>query len=348
MLAAVVGLVAGAAPPSVADDFVLLRFEQYLDSLREQAGIRGLSAAVSQDGRIAWERGFGLADVEGSVAARPDTPYPVGGLTQPLSATLILTCAERGRLDIEQPLGAGSASVPEPGARVRHVLSHTSHNPPGTSFKYDEARFAALTPVVDRCSERAFRDDLDLEVIRRLGLVDTVPGLNALDAAAGATPPVDPAVVARWESVLRRLAKPYRVDARGRAAPSSYPSRNLDAASGLVSTVRDLLRFDVALDEGVLLKPDTLALAWTNPLAPDGRPLPSGMGWFVQTYQGQKVLWHFGYLPDAGSALLIKVPARRLTMVLLANTDGLTAPFPLAAGDLTVSPFGRLFLRLFL
>jgi hypothetical protein len=34
-------------------------------------------------------------------------------------------------------------------------------------------------------------------------------------------------------------------------------------------------------------------------------------------------------------------------LILLANSDGLVRPFRLASGDLTVSPFGRIFLGFF-
>ena len=44
---------------------------------------------------------------------------------------------------------------------------------------------------------------------------------------------------------------------------------------------------------------------------------------------------------------MVTVPARGITLVLLANSDGLVKPFALATGDLTASPFGRLFLGLF-
>src|SRR5687767_15847916 len=54
-----------AAPP----------IEHYLEALRQQAGIPGLSAAVVQDGELVWERGFGFEDVEARVRATPDTPY---------------------------------------------------------------------------------------------------------------------------------------------------------------------------------------------------------------------------------------------------------------------------------
>src|SRR5687767_5569063 len=49
--------------------------EHYLEALRQQAGIPGLSAAVVQDGQLIWERGFGFEDVEARVRATPDTPY---------------------------------------------------------------------------------------------------------------------------------------------------------------------------------------------------------------------------------------------------------------------------------
>ena len=52
-------------------------FTRYLESLRIQAGIPGLSAAITSNGRIIWEGGFGFADLEARVAAAPHTPYPI-------------------------------------------------------------------------------------------------------------------------------------------------------------------------------------------------------------------------------------------------------------------------------
>ena len=46
--------------------------------------------------------------------------------------------------------------------------------------------------------------------------------------------------------------------------------------------------------------------------------------------------------------MIIKLPARRVTLILLANSDGLVATSELASGDLTKSVFAALFLRLFL
>jgi hypothetical protein len=56
-------------------------------------------------------------------------------------------------------------------------------------------------------------------------------------------------------------------------------------------------------------------------------------------------VWHFGLVPNAYSSLILKVPGRHITFILLANSDGLSAPFQLADGDVTRSLFATVFLR---
>ena len=78
-----------------------------------------------------------------------------------------------------------------------------------------------------------------------------------------------------------------------------------------------------------------------------GQRLPHGLGWFVQTYNGERIVWQFGVSDNASSSMLITAPRRGLTLILLANSQGLARPFALSAGDVTVSPFARLFLSIF-
>jgi len=121
----------------------------------------------------------------------------------------------------------------------------------------------------------------------------------------------------------------------------------LTAASGLISTVNDFTRFDSALRKGTLIKPETLAEAWTPPVDRDGLRLPHGFGWFVQGYNGERVVWQFGVSDNASSSMIVMVPGRGLTLILAANSQGLVRPFALSAGDVTVSPFAKLFLSVF-
>ena len=181
-----------------------------------------------------------------------------------------------------------------------------------------------------------------------VAMSDSVPGTDA----PGLVPPADgiptPEQVERYTAVLLRLAKPYAVDARSRVFASQYTTKTFTPGGGLISTTRDFAKFDVALRKGVLVRPETLAASWQPPVGRNGLRLPHAIGWFVQTYKNETVLWQFGLQDNASSSLVIKLPGRGLTLVLLANGDGLVKAFAPSAGDVTISPFGRVFLGLFI
>lgn len=323
-----------------AQGFVQGLFEQYLESLRRQAGIPGLSAAIVLGGRIVWEKGFGHQDVERSVPALPDTPYPVGGLTEAFTSALVLRCVEEGTLELDAAIRPWAPSIPDEGATVGQVLSHTSTG----RFRHDAGRFSLLTPVADDCTGSSYRGALAEQILDRLGMRDSVPG-HDLDGANGSAPGTfSSGSRDRYRDVMGRVATPYRVDGRGRASASRLPTAGMDAATGLISTVRDLARFDSALDDGVLVERGSVNLAFTRVTG----STPFGLGWFVQTYRGHKLVWQFGVWPGAYSSLMLKVPERGLTLILLANSDGLSANFPLSGGDVTASLFARVFLSVYL
>jgi hypothetical protein len=66
----------------------------------------------------------------------------------------------------------------------------------------------------------------------------------------------------------------------------------------------------------------------------------------VQSYNGELIVWQFGSDTNASSSLVMTLPARGITLILVANSDGLAKPASLAGGDVTVSPFARVFLGL--
>ena len=142
-------------------------------------------------------------------------------------------------------------------------------------------------------------------------------------------------------------ARPFSVSAAGVPTGSDFGVKTLGAANGLISTVFDFAKFDVALKRDALgVSRDTRNAAWSNPVNANGQVLPHGMGWFVQSYNGEPVVWQFGVEPGASSSLVLTLPSRNVTLILLANSDGLAKPASLGAGDVTVSPFAKVFLGL--
>jgi CubicO group peptidase (beta-lactamase class C family) len=320
-------------------------FEGYIELLRQQAGIPALSGVLIQDRVIAWERGLGFANLEAKIAARPDTPYAVGDLTEIFTSVLLLRCAEERQLALNDPIRAYGGGLPERDATIRQVLSHTSA---GGVFRFDPERYAQLTPVVEDCGNQPFRKAVAVNLLDRLAMAGSVPGRDFGRPGGVAADVLDRDYFEHYGRVLENLAIPYRVDKRGHAARAELPLEGVNAATGMVSTARDLAQFDLALDAGILLREDSLIAAWTPAATQSGVTSPTGLGWFVQNYRGTTIVWQFGVVGNAYSAMIVKVPSRRVTMILLANSDGLAIPFQLEAGDVTRSPFASVLLRMLL
>ena len=316
-------------------------FERYVESLRQQVGIPGLSAAIVQNGRVVWDKGFGYQDVDGRIAAAADTPYPILDLSQTLASTVLLQqCLDLSYLELTDRVRRWDPQYSEESTTVAELLSHAS---PSGGFRYDTGRFAALTGVLEQCTSARYPQRLAEEILDRLGMSQSVPGADLGDGASPNRRLFSSSALDRYGSVLRRQAVPYKVDSRGRPTRSDAPHGTLNASTGVVSTVRDLARFDSALGDGILLESATLSRAWE----PAGS-MPTGLGWFVQRHNGERVVWHFGLARDAYSSLIIKVPSRDLTLILLANSDGLAGPtYNLSNGDVSSNLFASLFLRLF-
>jgi CubicO group peptidase (beta-lactamase class C family) len=314
-------------------------FERYLEPLRVQAGIPGLAAAIIQDHRIVWEGAFGFANLERAIRVQTDTPFAIVDLSQTFGATVLMQRIERGDLQLEDRMNRWTTLLPDPGTTVQNVLTHTTTG----SYEYNPDRFSSLTPVIEYYTREAYRITVARDIFKHLAMTDSVPGLDLAQPSAAVRDLFDADDLERYQAVLARMAVPYRVDSRGRATRTEFSSRPIDAATGIVTTVRDLWRFDIALDEGLLL--DRAVLNFMQGGAVPGTP--TGHGWFVQSYNNERLVWHFGSAPGAYSSLILKVPGRSLTLILLANSDGLSEPFALRQGDVTASLFAKLFLRTF-
>ena len=128
------------------------------------------------------------------------------------------------------------------------------------------------------------------------------------------------------------------VDAGAPGSTTHYP------ANGLLTSVDDLAKYTVALDENALLTHESYS-AMTEPFTlNDGRKSPYGLGWSTQVIGGEPVHWAYGY-GDSYSSLLIRIPRKNVSFILLCNSGAASAPFLLGYGNLLTSPFAVNFLR---
>jgi CubicO group peptidase (beta-lactamase class C family) len=334
--------------PSVSEQ--IKRLERQLEELRLTLKIPGVSAAIVKDQMLLWAKGLGFADVENKIPAAPETNYRIASLTKPFASTLLMQLVEQGKLGLDEPMAKYSPEFRQRFGRgpitVRHVFTHTSHDPSGDTYWYDGYRFSYLSDVIGRASGTPFRELLVKNILDTIGMADSVPGQDVLDDRTKWSASVDADHARRYEAGLAKLAKPYRLDGAA-TVRGIYPPRGISAAAGLVSNVLDLAKYDLAIDGHTFVRAETQERAWTPASTTDGRKLPYGLGWFIQSHDGARLVWHYGYWPESFSSLYLKLPERKISLILLANSDGLSAPFLLGAGDVMRSAFANSFLRIF-
>jgi len=351
----------GGAMPSASADAVALQTDDgmraaqlvsRLDSLRSALRIPGLAIVVLRDTTVLAARGLGWADVERSLPVTPETPFNIASVAKPIAAVVALRLAERGVLDLDRTMwtyqgfmefcgdvrGAGGIffgdySCEDPALTLRHVLSMTANGPPGTRFYYNPPSFSWASRPIAEVGGASFSDLTATLVFQPAGMTRSARLHRRL--------PLPPDMAAA-------LAKPYHLDSTGRLVPSPAPALQGDgAAGGVIASALDLARFDIALTQGRLLSPESIAAMWTPGRSPSGEPLPYGLGWFVAAPHGERLVWHTGLWEEAYSALYLKVPARNLTLILLANSDALQWESRLDEAAVERSAFARAFLQMF-
>jgi CubicO group peptidase (beta-lactamase class C family) len=150
----------------------------------------------------------------------------------------------------------------------------------------------------------------------------------------------------RFDTVSKILAQPYALDREFKITKISYP-QNFSTSAGLISTVLDMAKYDIAIDQNKFLTKETQQLAFTPAVSTKGESLPYGLGWFTQNYKGTKLLWHYGYW-TGNSSFILKVPEQNITFIIMANSDNLSRPTDLGAGNALSSPVGMAFLKTFI
>jgi CubicO group peptidase (beta-lactamase class C family) len=301
----------------------------------------GAVVLVVRDGKTLLRAAYGLADVERKTRLTPASVFHLASVTKTLTAAAILQRVERGQLSLDDDITKYVPDAPTHGRRItlRQLLSHTSGLFDFAEVDVGERR-GGFTPaqIVDLVREKPPL----FEPGTAWGYSNTGYALLGLtlEKLEGGTP---------WAQVMeRQLFAPLGLRSLGEVA---QPVKGLVpgwgkrkgawrrfeptqmtmpyAAGGLHGTVDDLARWSAALDAGKVLKPATLAQAFTRQRLASGAEATYGLGWMLTDDGPYRVQSHAGDI-DGFQTILYRVPARGLTVVLLSNNDSAERHFLVA------------------
>jgi len=307
-------------------------------------GLPGFVAGVVRDGRLDMVQAEGFADLEKRTPMRRDHIFYVASLTKTFTAVMMMQYVQEKKISLDDYLldypflsvGLTPNRLLTPNSRLRHFLSHTSEGTPGDNFVYSGNRYNFVYGVFEEISGNTHHYDACAQEFKKriavpLGLNSTLSGYP-IDR----TDPRIPRIVNTY--LLDKTHPKPTIDTGAPSATTHFPS------TGLLSTVDDLAKYMTALDQITLLTQESNS-AMTQPFTlNDGRKSPYGLGWSTQVIGGEPVHWAYGY-GDSYSALLIRVPRKKMSFILLCNSDAASSPFFLGYGNLLTSPFAVNFLR---
>lgn len=302
----------------------LARFEKQVDDLRALLKIPGMSVAIIKDQKLLWAKGFGFADLENRIPATPDTLFHLASVTKTFAATLIMQLVEQGKLDLDEPMSYYSSDFKDDSVKIKHIITHTSAGTPGERFQYDGNRYDYLTAVIEKKMGKRFGEVVVETFFDPLGMSNSVPYHHIVVDRDKWIASLGKEHLERYQKSLDMLAQPYGYYGNGEIIHTTYPSPDfIGAAAGLLSTVMDMAKYDIAIDRHAFIKKETQEQAWTPFVSNGGKRLPYGLGWFVMDHHGTRLIWHTGDWGSGFSAYLFKVPEKNLSLIMLANSEAL-------------------------
>ena len=104
------------------------KVDDYLKAEMLKQHIPGVSLAVVKDGKIIKAEGYGLANLELNVPARPETVFKIGSVSKQFISAGILLLIQEGKISLDDSISKFLEGTPETWKpiTVRHLLTHTS------------------------------------------------------------------------------------------------------------------------------------------------------------------------------------------------------------------------------
>ncbi len=322
--------------PSAADAQGVSREQllDYMEQVRFDNDLPGLSVAVAVDGEIVFSGGVGYAELDNRTPATGRTVHNAGSVSKVLAVVGLMRLVEQGRVGLDATIQTYLPYYPEKPfpITVRQILTHTSGTrhyngvefgaygllayrhydtfeeatelwrddplmyEPGTAYMYSSHAQNLQQGIVEAASGMDFEEYLKRFVWEPAGMMAT-----QFDVPS---------------RVVRNRGHGYDRAENGRFInPRPEDPSYKYAGGGILTNVEDLVRFAIAINEGRILGPEAVAEMHRSQLdpsimkfVPGGEPEPmeyqQGLAWQIRTDQaGRQYPSHTGTVKGTRSFL---------------------------------------------
>jgi CubicO group peptidase (beta-lactamase class C family) len=333
---------AQSAPAQPSDNYAdkLRLVEQFVRTEMEKDKIPGLTIGFSQ-GNYTWVKGFGYADLENKLAAKPESAYRLASITKTFTGVAILQLVEKGKMSLDGEIQTYLPSYPKQTwpVTVRQLLVHTGGGQtgsglgpeyvtprqvveriakypiqiePGSRYLYTTSGYNLLGAAIEEVTGKPFGDYLRENVFDPVGMKDT---------RMNSEREMIPNRVRTYELVNGEIQNARFIDVSSRFG-----------GGGTIGTVPDLLKWARGVDSKKILSEESIRLMYTPAATRGGRYVGPGgadwndgdgywyytLGWLHFPINGQLAIWNDGAQIGTNTALL-RVPSKDLAIAFACN-----------------------------
>ena len=307
---------------------------------RYTAETPGCAVGVFANGRIVFEKGYGLANIEYGVPFSPTTPTIMGSVSKQFTAAAIVLLAEQGRLSLDDDVRKYVPELPDYGHRVTiaELVHHTSgirdfwalvdaagmrfddgytvgdvialaarqrhlNFDPGTEYNYSNTGYVLLGAIVQRVTGMSLRQFEQEQIFAPLGMRHSEFHDDHNEPVRGRAFAYSPAG-AGWRI--------------------NVWNNDIVGQGGLMTTVEDLQKWDENFYTGRVGGPTFLAQQLERGRLANGTQIAYAFGLEIGEYRGLPSVEHAGSTGGYRTAIT-RFPGEHTTVVTLCNVSSADA-----------------------
>ena len=297
----------------------------------------GCTVGAAIDGATVLNAGYGMADLEHSLAIVPETIFEAGSVSKQFTAAAVLLLAGQGKLSLDDPVRKYIPEVPDYGTpiTIRHMINHTSglrdwgsvaaiggwprttraytnthvleivsrqralNYTPGAEYSYSNTGFNLSAILVSRVSGKPFAEFTREAIFTPLGMSST-----------------------QWRDDFQRIVRNRAIayTQNGGSIRMEMPFENAHGNGGLLTTAGDLLRWNQNFSQFKVGGRSMIDAEHQQGRLNDGRTIAYAAGLMVLTWKGLHEVSHSG--ATAGyRAWLGRYPEQGLSVAVLCNVS---------------------------
>ena len=326
------------AQASSLDATLAARVDSIANRVLRTTGVPSASVAVVTHGRLAYANAYGLARLEPRTPALPSMRYALGSVSKQFTAAAILLLQEEGKLSLDDPVSKFSPGLTRgDNVTVRQVLSHTSGYQdfwpqdyvmpmmlkaatpqsivdrwgkqqldfePGSRWQYSNTNYTIAGMILEKAAGMPYYEFIRTRILNPLGMTSAM-NFDVNPHVTGAV------------GYLRYALGPLR------PAPDAGAGW-MWAAGELAMTASDLAKWDIAMINRSLLKPESYRALETDVRLNNGVGTGYGLGVDLAMSNGHFLVEHSGEVSGFTSENYV-FPDDSAAIVVLTNQDAAPA-----------------------